>query len=84
GTGEGYLLASGFLYGVGILKSIDGGLTWNPTGLSFNDSLKFASLSIVWDPVETNRVFIATTFGVIFQPMLVITGRLNCPVLQQP
>ncbi|MES2760979.1 MAG: T9SS type A sorting domain-containing protein [Bacteroidota bacterium] len=65
GTGEGFLISPWLHYGsVGVLKSTDGGLTWNTTGLSFPDSLKFASLGFVWDPINTNRVCIATTFGV--------------------
>ena len=64
GTGEGYLLASGFLYGVGVLKSNDGGLTWQMTALSFDDSLKFASLAIAWDYLNSDLVYIATTFGI--------------------
>ena len=63
GTGEGFLLA-GFLYGVGVLKSSDGGLTWQNTGLTFDQSLEFASLGIAWDSVETNYVYLATTFGI--------------------
>ncbi len=64
GTGEGYLLSSWFKYGIGVLKSYDAGLTWNLTSLNVADSLKFACLNLVWDPVQTNRVYLATTFGV--------------------
>ncbi|MFI5204965.1 MAG: WD40/YVTN/BNR-like repeat-containing protein, partial [Flavobacteriales bacterium] len=64
GTGEGYLLATGFKYGIGVLKSIDAGLTWTLTNLNLPDSLQFACLNMEWDPVQTNRVYLATTYGV--------------------
>ena len=64
GTGEGFVLSSWFIYGVGVLKSTDGGLTWNQTGLNVADSTKFASTALVWDPSNTNNVYLASTFGI--------------------
>ncbi len=64
GTGEGYLLSYWHQYGVGVLKSTDGGLTWNPTGLAVADSLLFGCLGFAWDPINPNYVYLATTFGV--------------------
>lgn len=64
GTGEGYVLSSWFQYGIGVLRSTDGGNTWNTTSLIVDDSLQFASLGFAWDPVNTNNVYLNTTYGV--------------------
>lgn len=64
GTGEGYLLSPWFQYGIGVLRSTDGGNTWNPTSLTVDDSLQFASLGFAWDPINTNNVYLATTYGI--------------------
>lgn len=64
GTGEGYLLSPWFQYGIGVLRSTDGGNTWNPTSLTIADSLQFASLGFAWDPINTNNVYLATTYGI--------------------
>ena len=34
GTGEGYYNGDAVL-GIGLLKSTDGGVSWNPTGISY-------------------------------------------------
>ena len=66
GTGEGYVLSPLLQNGMGILKSIDGGLTWNTTAVNLPDSLDFfASLGFEWDPVDSNRVYLACTYGVL-------------------
>lgn len=64
GTGEGYLRSPWFQYGIGVLRSIDGGLTWSPTSLTIDDSLQFASLGFAWDPINPNNVYLATTYGI--------------------
>ncbi len=64
GTGEGYILSPWFQYGIGVLRSTDGGATWNPTNLSVDDSLAFACLGFAWDPINTNNVYLSTTFGI--------------------
>jgi hypothetical protein len=64
GTGEGYILSPWFQYGIGVLRSTDGGITWNPTSLAIADSLQFACLAFAWDPVNTSKVYLATTFGI--------------------
>ncbi len=64
GTGEGFLLSTWFQYGIGVLKSTDAGLTWNPTSLAVADSLQFASLDLEWDPVNPANVYLATTDGI--------------------
>lgn len=45
-------------YGIGVYKTLDGGLTWAPTGLSFQLSDGDASLirKIIIDPANTNNV----------------------------
>jgi photosystem II stability/assembly factor-like uncharacterized protein len=64
GTGEGYLLSPWFQYGIGVLRSTDGGNTWNTTNLTVVDSLQFGCLGFAWDPINTNNVYLATTFGI--------------------
>ncbi len=65
GTGEGYVLTPLLQSGVGVLKSVDGGLTWGMTALNVPDSLGFASLNFAWDPVNTNNVYLASTIGIL-------------------
>jgi len=52
-------------YGIGVYKSIDGGMTWNPTGLSFQLTQGDVSLirSIVINPNNTNEVVAAGVSG---------------------
>jgi photosystem II stability/assembly factor-like uncharacterized protein len=79
GTGEGYMLSAWFQYGVGVLKSTDGGITWDQTSLAYNDSLRFASLGMVWDPVNTNNVCLATTYGIFTSTDMGDTWALTLP-----
>lgn len=72
GTGEVYRVDTsniGFnvwkargTYGVGILKSTDGGLTWSPV-LAKNSSDMFAIQMLEFDPVDPNIVFACATDG---------------------
>lgn len=48
-------------YSIGVFKSIDGGLTWNATGLSFGS---VATTHMVLDPVNTNTLFVGSNQGV--------------------
>ncbi|MCY7408643.1 MAG: hypothetical protein LH473_00075, partial [Chitinophagales bacterium] len=75
-TGDGYGYEIGFLqsdndfwggvYSAGILKSTDGGATWFPTGLSYEqDNLEIVQRVVV-HPVNTNIV-IASTRGCIYR-----------------
>ncbi len=53
---------------VGVLKSFDGGTTWQPSGLYYNISMTGPSIStfneLLLNPVDTNVLFCATTAGV--------------------
>lgn len=50
-------------YSVGVLKSTDGGLTWNTTGLSFGGSNNFAG-DIMMDPTNNQILLCATSSGI--------------------
>jgi hypothetical protein len=51
-------------YSVGVLKSIDGGLNWNTTGLSFTGLNSFAG-DIVMHPTNNQILFCATSNGLM-------------------
>ena len=51
-------------YGVGVLKSIDGGLTWNITGLNWITSQGRSVGKILINPNDNNMIFAATSSGV--------------------
>lgn len=48
---------------VGVLKSTDGGTTWNTTGLSFTSSQQRTSNRLLLDPVDNNILYAATSIG---------------------
>lgn len=50
-------------FSVGVLKSMDGGLTWNTTGLSFSGSSSFAG-DILMDPTNNQVLLCATSNGI--------------------
>ena len=54
---------AGDSYSIGVLKSTDGGASWNTTGLSFNYTWK-GSNEIFIDPTNSNIVWVATSSGV--------------------
>ena len=50
-------------YSVGVMKSIDGGLTWNTTGLSFFNTNSFCG-DIIMHPSNNQILFCATNSGI--------------------
>lgn len=48
---------------IGVLKSTDGGNTWNTTGLSYTSSQKKSLYSLVIHPINNSILFAATTDG---------------------
>ena len=50
--------------GVGVLKSYDGGTTWNATGMAWSESSYYTANSMVINPVDTNSLILATTTGI--------------------
>src|ERR1043165_1235454 len=49
---------------VGVWKSTDGGVTWNPTGLNWSASSSLNIYKLVIHPTDPNRLFAATTDGI--------------------
>ncbi len=60
-TGDG---DAGDTRSIGVLKSTDGGTTWNPTGLSFNVSQGYLMRRLIIDPLNTQVLFAATNGGI--------------------
>jgi photosystem II stability/assembly factor-like uncharacterized protein/PKD repeat protein len=60
-TGDG---DAGDTYSVGILKSTDGGLTWNTTGLSYYSANYRQISKVLINPNNTNVLLVATSGGV--------------------
>lgn len=50
-------------YSIGVLKSIDGGVTWNTTGLTFTTTNKLAG-DIIMNPSDSNMLWAATSDGI--------------------
>lgn len=50
-------------YSIGVMKSTDGGLTWNTTGLTFTGTNKLAG-DILMNPTNSNMLWAATTDGI--------------------
>lgn len=65
-TGEGYSLLTEFSSGIGVLSSNDGGQTFALTSLTAALSQNFAGMDIYWSSTDTNKVCVATSFGVYF------------------
>ncbi len=49
---------------LGVLKSIDGGLTWNSTGMNFNIVQSRKVARVIIDPSNTNVVYCGTSAGI--------------------
>ena len=60
GDGEG----NGDTYSIGVLKSIDGGLTWNPTGLVFTVNQQKQMRRVVVNPLNPQIVIAVGNFGI--------------------
>jgi hypothetical protein len=54
---------AGDSYSVGVMKSIDGGQTWNPTGLSYLWYNGKGTSEIFIDPTNSNHIWVASTDG---------------------
>jgi type IX secretion system substrate protein len=50
-------------YSIGVLKSTDGGLTWNTTGLVFANTTTLAG-DIIMNPTDPNMLWVATNVGI--------------------
>jgi hypothetical protein len=50
-------------YSIGVLKSSDGGITWNTTGLTFTTTNKLAG-DIIINPSDSNMIWAATSDGI--------------------
>jgi PKD repeat protein/photosystem II stability/assembly factor-like uncharacterized protein len=61
GTGD---MDGGSTRGVGILKSTDGGITWNTTGLSFATGQDISVSRILIDPTNSNIMLAASNDGI--------------------
>lgn len=60
GDGEG----NGDTYSIGVLKSTDGGLTWNTTGLSFTVNQQRQMRRVIVNPVNPQIVIAVGNFGI--------------------
>ena len=50
-------------YSIGILKSVDGGITWNTTGLTFTGTDSYAG-DIIINPNDSSMIWVATSNGI--------------------
>lgn len=60
-TGDG---DAGDTYCIGVLKSIDGGTTWNTTGLVWNINLQRAMRRLIINPVNPQIIIAASSAGI--------------------
>lgn len=51
-------------FSVGVLKSTDGGNTWNTTGINWNTSAYDLTNCLLISPADTNRLLLATNNGI--------------------
>jgi len=65
-TGEAYGFGNEFTSGFGVFISYDSGITWNTTSLTADLSQSFASTDIYWNPTDTSKVCIGTSYAVAF------------------
>jgi hypothetical protein len=62
GTGEGYFNI-GSVEGVGVLKSMDGGVTWRQTSFAYPQLQQVSCFGLVWHPTEPATVYLAASNG---------------------
>src|SRR5262249_13890692 len=82
GTGEGPTLSSSFLYGCGVLKSTDGGVSWTQMGASVFAPANRDGARIWKIAIGGNTLMVASDFGLFrstdggtsFQPMVLQPG----------
>lgn len=61
GTGDN---DGGDMPSLGVLKSIDGGLTWNSTGMNFNINQQRKIARLIIDPSNANTIYCGTSAGI--------------------
>ncbi|MBS1584226.1 MAG: hypothetical protein JSS82_01565 [Bacteroidetes bacterium] len=54
----------GDTYSIGVMKSVDGGATWNATGLAPDISWYFQSNTLIINPTDTNNLLLAANWGI--------------------
>ncbi|HXB11600.1 MAG TPA: glycosyl hydrolase, partial [Bacteroidia bacterium] len=70
GTGDNDAGGDGTPNTIGVLRSADGGATWNTTGLTY--SLSYSSSNyltinqLIFNPADTGTLFAATSFGLLY------------------
>jgi len=68
GDGNGYIAGLGYFWGgtysAGVMKSIDGGMTWNPSGLQFAQTQSQIVHRILVHPLQPNILIASTVSGI--------------------
>jgi len=86
-SGQTIYVATGALrdYGIGVLKSTDGGTTWNTTGLSFNPNQYVSVFKLLMDPgnssilwaLATDKVYRTTDGGITWTAVFTYTRQYD-------
>ena len=63
GTGIGQVPTSTLAVGIGVLRSTDGGMSWENTSFSFNQGVQVSVYEIIWDADVPDKVYLAATNG---------------------
>ncbi|MEL6822702.1 MAG: sialidase family protein, partial [Calditrichota bacterium] len=64
GTGTGMGNSFTLQPGVGILRSTDGGITWQQTSYTYLQSQGVSTFKMIWDKSNPSRIYVAATNGV--------------------
>lgn len=51
-------------YSMGVIKSMDGGVTWNPTGITWTRTSYIWARSLIMNPRDTNTLILASRVGI--------------------